>query len=324
MKRTHVAVLRGGPSTEYDVSLKTGASVLNALIETDYVTHDIVITRTGEWLVGGRVRSPEQALVAVDVVFNALHGSYGEDGGVQRLLDRLCIPYTGSGSYASAIAMNKILTKDHLRNLGIALAPHMQLSRERVSDVDRSAYAVSQLFGPEFVVKPIRGGSSIGTFVARSTAELARVLEQAFAQHSEVIVEERIQGKEATVGVIEDYRDTPVYVLPVIEIAPGADVDHFSYETKYGNATSEIEICPGRFSQTEKDSLAHASQLVHERLGLRHYSRSDFMVRDGVVYFLEVNTLPGLTETSLFPKAISAVGGNYRDFIQHVLERARI
>ncbi len=320
MKKRNVAVIRGGPSEEYEVSLRTGSSVMDALRGTEYVVTDITITRGGEWLVEGRVRTPDQALAATDVVFNALHGAYGEDGQLQRILDRLGIRYTGSGAYASAVAMNKALTKNHLRETDILLPPHMRLTKEGVNDLSRTAHTVSELFGPMYVVKPISGGSSIGTVIARNTSELASALETAFTTYDEVLVERYIQGREATIGVVEGYRGERLYKLPAIEIVPPSEAEFFAADVKYNGSTAEI--CPGRFTQAEKDEIARIGALVHQELGLRHYSRTDVIVADDGVYFLEVNTLPGLTATSLLPVAIGAVGGTYKEFVLHLLDQA--
>mgnify|MGYP003417974426 FL=1 len=320
MSKRRVSVIRGGPSEEYEVSLRTGSGVLDALRETDYVTQDIVVMRNGDWLVGGRVRSPEQALSTTDVVFNALHGAYGEDGQLQRYLDRLGIRYTGSGAYASAIAMNKVLTKEHLRDANILMAQHMRLTRDGVDDVARTAHMVGELFGPIYVVKPLSGGSSVGTAIAHGTAELAKVLESSFTLYDEVMVERYVTGREATVGVIEGYRGEELYNLPVIEIVPPKDSGFFAADVKYNGATEEI--CPGRFSQAEKREIERIGRAAHELLGLRHYSRTDVIVAEDGIYFLEVNTLPGLTPTSLIPAAIDAVGGTYKGLVLHLIDRA--
>ncbi len=320
MRRKHIAVLRGGPSDEYEVSMKTGAGVLGALRESDYVTHDVVITKAGEWLIGGRVRTPEQALSAIDGVFIALHGAYGEDGTVQRLLDRHSIPYTGSGAYASGIAMNKALTKGHVKDLGLKLAPHMQLTRDSMPNVTKTAENIADLFGPTYVVKPLKGGSSIGTQIAVGTTQLAEALERSFAVYDEVIVEKLIEGKEATIGVVEGFRGEELYCLPVIEIVPPASSNFFSVEAKYNGTTQEI--CPARFSHDQKQAIARVGANVHKALGLRHYSRTDVILSGDDVYFLEVNTLPGLTTESLIPNALKAVGCSYDEFVLHILENA--
>lgn len=320
MKVRTVAVLRGGPSSEYEVSLKTGLGVIAALQQSGVTTKDIVISREGEWLLNGFMKKPEDTLYGVDVVFIALHGAYGEDGTVQRMLDRFAIPYTGSGPYASAIAMNKILTKEHLSKHGVRMPKHMRITRTGVTSPIKTAMSIESLFGPQYVIKPTSGGSSIGTQVAKNVHELGSMLELLLTDYDDLLVEERIIGTEATVGVLENYRGAPLYNMPAIEIVPPSDAGFFNTNVKYNGTTNEI--CPGRFLKPDKDALAQIAGLVHTTLGLRHYSRSDFIVAKDGVYFLEVNTLPGLTPESLFPKAIEAVGGNYNELITHLISEA--
>ncbi|MCA9361691.1 D-alanine--D-alanine ligase [Candidatus Kaiserbacteria bacterium] len=322
MTNIRVAVLRGGPSEEYEVSMRSGASVLEALADSSSNFHaiDIIISRKGEWLVGGYVKDPAVALSDIDVVFNALHGAYGEDGTVQRILDRLGIPYTGSGAYASGLAMNKVVTKDHLKNTDIKMAPHMKLTRNGVANTDKTAYSIAELFGPHYVIKPVSGGSSLKMRFANTTGELARALEEVFMECDEVIVEQRVSGKEVTVGLVEKYRGQEIYELPEIEIVPPAADGYFNATNKYDGTTDEI--CPGRFSKEEKKLMAEIAKTAHQTLGLRHYSRTDMILADDGIYFLEINTLPGLTKQSLLPKSIEAVGGSYKDFVEHLLNIA--
>lgn len=315
-----VAVLRGGPSEEYEISMKTGAGVLTALADSKYHVKDITITKGGVWLLNGYEKRPEDALFDVDVVFIALHGAYGEDGTVQRTLERLRIPYTGSAPYASAIAMNKRIAKEHLKDAGIKMARHMQLTKDGVTDHVKTADSIHELFGTQYVVKPVAGGSSIGTQIARSAHELANALATTLATHEVVLVEELIEGKEATVGVLENYRNERQYVMPAVEIIPPTASDFFDAEVKYSGDITEI--CPGRFTKKQKLQLTEAAKKIHTILDLRHYSRSDFIVSGDDIYFLEVNTLPGLTAESLFPKSIDAVGGTYKELIEHLIHQA--
>jgi len=320
MSYKRVAVLRGGPSAEYDVSMKTGAGALAALRELGYVVKDIIITREGEWLDQGFVRTPEQALEAVDVVFLGLHGAYGEDGTVQRIFERLRIPFTGSRSFPSAVAFNKILTKESLRLHGVKMAEHRRVKREDIEDIDTEAAAIASEFGPQYIIKPVASGSSVGTMFVRDAALLPQALRDALTQTGEVMVEEYIRGREATCGVLEGYRGERLYSLPVVEIVPPQEAVFFSADVKYNGATQEI--VPARFSYHEKAQIEELARFVHDELGLSQYSRSDFILRDGKPYFLEVNTLPGLTSESLFPKAMKAVGGDLKQLIQHLIETA--
>ena len=320
MKVNCVGVLRGGPSVEYDVSVQTGAGVLTALKDLHIQSKDIVISRDGQWLVNGFVKNPEQALVGVDLVFISLHGAYGEDGTVQRLLERLSIPYTGSGPYAAAIAMNKELTKGHLKELKIKTPQHMRVTKNGVTDATQTAQSIGALFGTKYVVKPTSGGSSIGTKIAENVQELGSVITELLQVNDDLLVEEYIQGTEATVGVLENYREQALYHLPAVEILPSKTSLFFDAVAKYDGSTQEI--CPGRFKKEDKDEMARAALGVHTALQLQHYSRSDFIVSPKGVYFLEVNTLPGLTSESLFPKAMDAVGGQYNELILHLITQA--
>lgn len=310
--------MRGGPSSEYDVSLKSGIGVLSALSALGYTVRDIVITKKGDWLVKGFTRAPQQALAGIDAVFIALHGAYGEDGTVQRILDRLKIPYTGSNAFSSAVAMNKALTKDLLKKQEVPfkMARHVRLGRSNTQVLAQALKNITDVFGPEYVVKPVNGGSSIGTIMSTAGLLFSDVT-QALQESEEIIVEERIRGKEATVGILERFRDQGLYALPAIEIVPPQNAEFFTLEAKYSGDSNEI--CPGRFSTEEKRLLEHGAQLVHTLLDLRQYSRSDFIVAEDGVYFLEVNTLPGLTQQSLFPKALEAVGSSYNELISHLI-----
>lgn len=308
--------MRGGPSEEYEVSMQTGKGVLEALSKKNIDTVDVVINKQGGWLVQGFERAPQSILSVIDVVFIALHGAYGEDGTVQRLLDRLGIPYTGSRAYPSSVALNKLLTKEQLRNSGIKMAPHLKIRREG-TDIARAAMTIESLFGPEYVIKPINSGSSIGTRMATGSADLMRALKEVLRDREEVMVEERIRGREATVGIVERFRDHDFYRLPAIEIIPPSKTDYFSADVKYTGETEEL--CPGRFSREEKSQLEEAAYLVHKNLELSQYSRSDFMVSPKGVYFLEVNTLPALIPKRTFNQALDAVGVDFPDFVHHLI-----
>ncbi len=318
MQRTKVAVLRGGPSEEYEVSLKTGESVMRAINKDQYDVLDIVITKKGDWLLRGAVRDPRDIFHQTDIVFVALHGAYGEDGSVQRLMDSTGVRYTGSRSYPSAIAMNKAITKDHLRAKDIKMARHMVVGKSALANIAGAAASIVALFGPRYIIKPIASGSSVGVMFAESPLMLERALQTSLQVYDQVIVEEYIAGKEATCGVVENFRDKKHYALPPIEIVRPSAV--FDYVSKYSGETEEI--CPGRFTYEEKQEIERLALLVHQELGLSHYSRSDFIVSPEGIYFLEVNTLPGLTSTSLLPKALDAVGCNYEQFIEHLLTLA--
>jgi D-alanine-D-alanine ligase len=322
MKKTRVAVIRGGPSVEYDISLITGASVLATLAPLGYTPIDISVTRTGEWLIDGRVKSPDIALQAVDVVFIALHGAYGEDGTVQRLCERLHIPFTGSNSFPSAVAFNKDSTKRTLREHNIKLPRHVRVRREDIDSLGDLVGTIGAAFGPEYVVKPTNSGSSFGVSMVTGADQLSPYILEVLAQYDECMVEERIRGVEATCAILEDFRDTKVYVLPPIEIIPPASHEFYSSDIKIDGRASEI--CPGRFSYDVKEKIADLGTIVHKALGLSQYSRTDCIVQGDDVYFLEVNTLPGLTPEALYPRAADAVGLSFSHLVDHLIRTARV
>lgn len=317
--QTVVGVLRGGPSSEYDVSLKTGATVLRNLPE-HYAPADIFISKDGEWYVSGVSRSPERSLRDIDVVFNALHGEYGEDGKVQRILEEENVPYTGSGSLASAIGMNKALTKKVCAQSGIK-TPHF-LVLQKNSITNQTARDVFLSFVQPSVIKPATGGSSIGVTVAYTLGDIEEAIQNALLYSDTILIEEYISGREATCGVIDQFRGMDYYALMPTEIIDKTDSDIWGYESKYSNDLHEIRT-PGNFSIQEKGQMQELAIAIHSLLGLRHYSRADFIVHPKRgVYMLEVNTLPGLTDTSLFPHALEAGGSSLSEFFDHTLQLA--
>jgi D-alanine-D-alanine ligase len=324
--------MRGGPSSEYEVSLKTGANVLSHLrsdaFSENYKAIDIFIDKDGAWHVGGKPVTLEHISKNVDVVFNAMHGDYGEDGKVQSLLDQWHIPYTGSKAFPSALGYNKVLAKEQFKKLGIKTPQYLLLMkdefRENVSPRDlakEQARFVWSKIAPPWVVKPVASGSSVGVKICKTFPELVDGLFDCINADTDIFIEEMIEGKEATVGVVEGLRGKKIYTLPPIEIRVPKHKKFFDYDAKYSGISEEI--CPGNFRSDEKEELARLASLIHEGLGLSHYSRSDFIVhpRKGI-YALEVNTLPGLTNESLTPKALYAVGATMPEFLKHIINLA--
>jgi len=321
MQRMRVGVLRGGPSSEYDVSLKTGASVLRNLDEERYQPVDLFVDKAGVWHARGLPTNSRRALQSVDVVINAMHGEFGEDGTVQKILEAAGTPYTGTRAFSSALAMNKIGTRRMLEKLGVKMPRHMAISRG--DDLSERSTYIFQTLSQPVVVKPAASGSSVGVAIVHGAPAIARALEEALEISDRALVEEYLSGREATCGVLERFRDQDIYVLPPIEIIPPKENTFFDYDAKYSGKTQEI--CPGNFSHETKQELAELSRQIHEALGLRHYSRSDFIVtpKRGI-HFLEVNTLPGLTAESLYPKATGAVGCTFPQLLDHLIFLAQV
>ncbi|MBU1046884.1 D-alanine--D-alanine ligase [Patescibacteria group bacterium] len=313
--RKKITVLRGGPSSEYEVSLKTGASILKALSDEKYHINDVAITKDNKWFLNGLEKKPADVLNESDLVFNALHGEFGEDGKLQKMLDIFGVPYTGSKNISSALAMNKALAKEEYQKVNIKTPIHIEIDKDNFSIAE-----IFKTFPMPAVIKPIGLGSSVGISIARTGIELDEALQKAFQFADRVMIEEFIGGKEATCGVIDAFRGEDLYTLFPVEIIP--ESDFFDYEAKYGGGTQEI--CPGNFSESEKIELQNLAKKAHQALGMRHYSRSDFIIHPKRgIYILETNSLPGLTEESLFPKSLKAVGSSLEEFVEHLISIAK-
>ncbi len=319
--KIRVAVLRGGPSSEYEVSLKTGAGVL-ANLDEKYQGIDVLIDKQGIWHIDGLHVTPEKIMLRADVVFLALHGEYGEDGTVQKFLETHNIPFTGSRALASAIGMNKVLTKKIMKQYGIP-TPHSRTLRKGEMNIQEVAGDLFRTFLQPSVIKPATAGSSVGVSIVHSLHEIEEALEKAFAVSDTVLVEECIKGKEATCGVLEHFRDQELYALPPVEILPKEHQKFFDFESKYSDENGAKEICPGNFSRKETEEMERLSKALHKAVGCRHYSRTDFMVHPKRgVFCLEINTLPGLTPNSLLPKEMVAVGSSYSALLDHLITLA--
>lgn len=313
-----VGVLRGGPSSEHDISLKTGHAILTSLPIDQFTPRDIFIDRAGVWHEKGRPVAPENILRGLDVVVLGLHGAYGEDGKVQRLLEQHGVPYTGSDHLSSHFAMHKVLAKEK------AIAAGLKTPRYRFIESADTLHATVgdavRSFLQPVVVKPVASGSSVGVALAHGSAAVLEAAQKLLDEGSGVLIEERIRGREATVGVVEGLRGEELYGLPPIEIIPPPSRDFFDFEAKYGGESQEI--CPERFPRAVKNQLMKQAKDIHTALGLRHYSRSDFIVSPRGIYYLETNTLPGLTEQSLLPKSLEAIGVKFPDFLAHLIASA--
>ncbi len=317
--QTIVGVLRGGPSCEHEVSLKTGAAILANLPSDRYVARDIYIDKSGQWHERGKPTSPERVLRQIDVALIGLHGEYGEDGEVQRLLELFGVPYAGSDSFGSYLAMHKLMAKTRAKEAGL-LTPEFR-HIERVEDSEAIVRDVIQNFSQPVIVKPVGWGSSVGVSVVGGYVPVLAAVEELFAKGaSNVLIEEYIRGKEATVGVVEGLRGEALYALPSVEVIP-PEGDILSYGAKYSGKMRQA--CPGHFSRVAAEELQRAAKVMHRALGLRHYSRSDFIVSPKGVYYLETNTLPGLMKESLMPRSLSAVGVPFPDFLGHLVNLAR-
>lgn len=311
-----VGVLRGGISGEYDISLLTGGRVLSSLNKDKFVPVDLLITKDGEWHMNGLPVSGDKLKMSVDVIWNALHGHFGEDGKVQQFLDSLYIPYVGSGALASAVAHNKLLARDRLKELGY-LVPKSRLIKYIDDDIlDVVAKDVFMTIPPPWVVKPISGGSSLDTFIARTYDELVGALHELKKRHQEIVIEEYIYGQELWTGVIEHFRNKEHYTFPVhcVSTNEGMLCTHHRLSGEY------LFYIPKDTPHDAKKSIENHAQRIHKELGLKGYSSVDFIQNKKGLYVLEVDSQPAFHEHSQFSKALESIGVSFGQFVESLIE----
>lgn len=327
MGKSHVAVLMGGVSSEHDVSLKSGAMVAGNLDRTRYETTPVIITRDGLWKFPTERAVPIGAGLArldelgVDCVFIALHGPFGEDGRIQGLLDIFGVPYTGSGCAASALAMDKIHSKAVVRQAGIRVADHIILHR---SEWDRSFEQVmtrvnSEIGFPCLIKSPCQG-SSLGMAIPKDATEFRTALLDVFAYGDLVMIERFVKGIEVTCAVLDAEAGKLPRALPVTEICPVAS-EFFDYKAKYTPGECN-EITPARISDDATRKVQSMAECVHTVVGCKGLSRSDMILDGDDPVWIEVNTIPGMTETSLFPQAAAAAGISFPELLTLFVEDA--
>jgi D-alanine-D-alanine ligase len=285
----------GGPSAEREVSLRSGAAVAKALRSLGHTVQELDPQNPGWTLAPG-----------TEVVFLALHGSYGEDGTVQAQLEKLGIPYTGCGPEASRLAFDKVLTKKRCLAAGVPTAPF------EVFDAPQAEWPAG--WKPPVVLKPVRQGSSVGLQMVETSDQFEKALLEAFRHDSQVLMEEKIVGRETTVGILAGK------ALPVAEVR--VKQGHLDYHNKYTKGAAD-HFCPADFDAVTTARIQAAALGAFNAVGGRDYARVDVMVRaGGEPVVLEVNTLPGMTETSLLPEAAAAVGLNYAQLCQRMVDLA--
>ena len=334
-KKLKVALIFGGTSQEREVSLASGKTVAHSLNKSKYDLIPVEISSDGKWLISsGTIKQIEadtktqkvpsnRAVVPidpgsvskVDVAFLALHGPGGEDGTIQGILESLGIKYTGSGVLASALAMDKAKTKRMVASEGILVAPHIILTKSEYKKNPKKY--ISKLHG-KIVIKPNQIGSSIGVTISADKNEIKKGIKSAFKHDSSVIIEPFIKGREFTVPILGNNNPE---ALPVIEIVPKIS-EFFDFRAKYETDGTD-EIVPAPIDKALASQLQQIALDVHILLGCRGVTRSDFIVTEkGQIYFLEINTIPGMTENSLVPKAARVVGMSYTQLLDKLIDLA--
>jgi D-alanine-D-alanine ligase len=291
-----VIVFAGGISNEREISLKSGAMVAEALRSSGYQVEMLDPDPVKGWSL------PDGA----GVVFLALHGTYGEDGQVQMELDRLGIPYTGSGAEASRIGFDKLLTRQHCVAAGVTMPRSFVLKSWQAE--------MPEGWEPPVVLKPLREGSSVGVEMVDNKEDFGAALKRSLNYGGVVLMEERIIGRELTVGILDGE------VLPTVEVCPKSGV--YNYESKYTKGRTEY-FCPAQIDEASRKRAADLALKTFRAVGAKDYARIDMILdRNGDCWVLEINTLPGMSETSLLPKAAAATGLNYSNLCCKILEMA--
>lgn len=302
----HVTVLKGGLSSEREVSLNTAISVVKALKEAGYTVSELDV---------GQTLAEDLKRLKPDVVFNALHGTFGEDGCVQGVLEFLQIPYTHSGVLASAIGMDKPMAKTIFENAGIRCTVGKVMKR---ADILKDTKSIGKL---PLVIKPCADGSSVGVLILTEEADRDGINELTLPNHEELLVETFVPGKELTVAVLDGK------ALGVIEIRPKQGF--YNYKNKYTAGMTEY-LVPAPISDAATKQAMEMAERAHKALGCRGVSRSDFRYNDTKgealeqMYLMEINTHPGMTATSLVPKLAAAKGMPFPQLMDKLVQLAQL
>lgn len=338
----NLAVIFGGQSGEHEVSLRSAKQVMDALDKEKYEIIPIAISKNGQWLVGeagkkylesnlenaGREGGVEISAVSefesnklpekfppIDLVFPIAHGSFMEDGKLQGTLEMLGLPYVFSGTLASALAMHKRKTKIIAKSAGLKIAKDVSLFKNKKYNLSK---IIAKLNFP-IVIKPAELGSSVGTSLANSEGELEAGIQTALQYGEEVLLEQFVKGRELTAAVMGEKNPK---ALPVIEIIPKIS-GWFDYQAKYEKGGSQ-EVCPAEIPEETRKKIQKYAIKIFKAVGCRDLARADFIWsdQDGQLYFLEINTIPGMTATSLAPQAAATAGMNFSDFLDKLIEGA--
>ncbi len=287
-----IAVFMGGISSEKEVSMRTGTAILNSLVKQGYDAYGVTLDKNN--LLTAFIENE------YDLAYLALHGEYGEDGRIQSLLDILGKKYTGCGVTASAVSMDKDLTKKIAQTVGVPTAK--SYTREDIENI--TEYPI--------VVKPATEGSTVGLYICHDLKELKEAVKA--SGDRDLIIEEFIKGEELTVGVMDGE------ALGVVKITP--KIGLYDYKSKYTAGMTEYEY-PAKISEKAYQEVMEYATIIHNSLKMKGISRSDFILKDEKLYFLEVNSCPGMTETSLIPKVATLKGYTFDDLTRKTVEKFR-
>ena len=323
MAKKHVAVAMGGYSSEYVISLQSGGVVSESLDSEKYHIYPIHILKDGWFHVdssgkkypvekGNFSFSNGESTIIPDVIFNTIHGTPGEDGFLAAYWELLGIPQTSTGFYQAALSFNKRDCLSVLKNFGIKCANSYYVNKGDTIAIEE----ILKIVGLPCFVKPSRAGSSFGVSKVHSFEEMTPALEKAFKEDSEIIIETALVGTEVSVGVYTDKGE--LVVLPPTEIV--SENDFFDYEAKYLGKSQEIT--PAKISEEETLAVQTEAKKIYHLLNMKGITRSDFIIQDGVPYFIETNTTPGISKESIVPKQVREAGMTLTQFFGILIENA--
>jgi len=300
-----IGILMGGPSSEREISFKSGKAVFEALSGAGLEVAQIDIKTDNGPEVASLIKDS-----GISVAFIALHGSFGEDGGIQEILDTIKIPYTGSGVAASRLAMDKVVSRKVFEKNSIPVPSSHAFDNKRQVE----SFVKDRTFnGSVLVVKPSAQGSSVGVSFVDNQKDLLKAVDEAFRYDGKIIIEDYLHGREVTVGILEEE------ALPVVEILPKKKF--FDFQAKYEKGMTEYEV-PAKLPQDIAKRAQEVGLRAHRSLGCRCFSRVDIILKDNIPYVLEVNSIPGLTATSLLPKAAKVVNIDFLELCLRILKDA--
>ncbi len=316
-KKLKISILSGGPSSEHAVSLNSGKEVFANLDRNYYEPKLIIIDKSGEWPL-----APEDLREKTNIAFLAAHGQYGEDGTIQSELDLLNIPYTGSAAEASALGMNKYFSGLLFKRSGLEIPRTLLFSKsEWRHDLVGIIKKIIWHFPAPWIIKPNRGGSSIGVGVSARSEQLAINIADLFLVVDEILVQPFIKGREITCGVLDHGTASSAYPLAPLEIVVPEDKAFDDYYSKYSEVGGSLALAPARMSNFLFEGIRQAAVKAHQAIGARGMSRTDMIVgNDGKIYVLEINTIPGFTRTSLLPKSAGAHGIEFSELLDRIIK----
>ena len=311
-KKLKIAIIMAGPSSEYKISLQSGENIYALLKNNRKFSLKRVCLPKSQKETWRLLKRSVKKLQNFDLIFNALHGEFGEDGTIQNFFDNFNIRYTGSGERASKIGMDKILSKKLFQKMGLNVVPAVIFQQgEKIRMIKMKL---------PLVVKPGHCGSSVGVSIVKDKKELVAALKEGFRYDKVLIIEKYIKGREITCGVVENFQAKKIYPLMPTEIIPRQD-EFFNYRAKY-TAGATLEITPASLTKNLIKLCQKTAIQTHRAIGCRHYSRTDMILsreRPPLLYVLEINTLPGLTKNSLIPKQTKAAGLEFDKFLEHII-----